>query len=81
VWEDVEGKVVALEQITIRAGTFKAYRIERVRVNFYGTRAKTTDWVDTNTGITIKSTGEVRRRNGNPDLWTNEAVSIKLGNT
>jgi hypothetical protein len=70
---------MALEQITIRAGTFKAYRVDRNRVNFYGVRVKTTDWVDTSTGITIKSTNEVRRRSGNPDLWTSEAVSIKLG--
>jgi hypothetical protein len=78
-WVEDEGRVVAIETITVPAGTFKTFKIERNSVNRAGARTKNIYWMLPDFGFIVKQTMEVRRRNGNPDLWSEEAVSLTRG--
>lgn len=78
-WVEVEGRVVAIDTITVPAGTFKTFKIERNSVNRAGARTKNIYWMLPDFGFIVKQTMEVRRRNGNPDLWSEEAVSLTRG--
>jgi Caspase domain len=78
-WVEDEGRVVAVETITVPAGTFKTFKIERNSVNRGGARTKNVYWMLPDFGFILKQTMEVRRRNGSTDLWSEEAVSITRG--
>jgi hypothetical protein len=78
-WVEDEGQVLAIETITVPAGTFKTFKIERNSINRAGARTKNTYWMLPDFGFVIKQTMEVRRRNGRADLWSEEAASITRG--
>ncbi len=78
-WVEDEGQVIAIESITVPAGTFKTFKIERNSVNRAGVRTKNTYWMLPDFGFIIKQQMEVRRRRGNPELWSEEAVSLTRG--
>ncbi len=78
-WVEDEGRVVAIETITVPAGTFKTFKIERNSVNRNGAHTKNVYWMLPDFGFILKQTMEVRRRNGSADLWSEEAVAITRG--
>jgi hypothetical protein len=78
-WAENSGKILAIETITVPAGTFKAYKIERASINLWGYRIKETLWADVDSMTRLKATFEGRGRFGNPDLWYEEAISFKRG--
>jgi hypothetical protein len=71
--------VLAIETITVPAGTFKTFKIERNSINRAGARTKNTYWMLPDFGFIVKQTMEARRRNGKADLWSEEAISITRG--
>jgi hypothetical protein len=77
-WEEKEGKVVALESVTLPAGTFQAYKIEQNWKNGWGSYGTSTMWVLPNSGIYIKQIFDMHRASGKHDHWMAEATSIKL---
>lgn len=77
-WEEKEGRVVALETITIPAGTFQAYKIEQNWRNGWGTYGTSTMWVLPNSGIYLKQIFDMHRSSGKRDHWMAEATSFKL---
>jgi Caspase domain len=77
-WEEVEGRIVAVETITIPAGTFKTYKIEQSGNNGWNTRVKSTYWILPNSGFSLKSIVDIQRGNGKRESWVQEATSIKL---
>ncbi len=83
-WTEMNAKVVALETITVPAGTFKAYKIETEGVNRWGIRQKITTWIEPTTMFSIKTIFDSRRlasgAYSGADIWTEEAVSITRGN-
>ncbi|MEN9587974.1 MAG: hypothetical protein RIT15_1549 [Pseudomonadota bacterium] len=78
-WVENSGRVTAIETITVPAGTFKAYRFERSSINRWGYRTKEVMWAEVNSLTRIKAIFEGRPQRGNPDLWTEEAVSVTRG--
>ncbi len=79
-WTESEGRVLAFETITVPAGTFKAYRIENVRINAWGYRERAISWISPDFGLSLKTIFEGRNvRGGGADMWTEEAVSITRG--
>jgi Caspase domain len=78
-WVEDEGQVLAIETITVPAGTFKTFKIERNSINRAGARTKNTYWMLPDFGFIVKQTMEARRRNGKADLWSEEAISITRG--
>ena len=79
-WVEVEGRVLAYEEIKVPAGTFKAYKIELVSINAWGYRAQVTAWVSPDIGFSLKTVFEGRNvRFGGADSWTEEAISITRG--
>nr|WP_315490204.1 caspase family protein [uncultured Rhodoferax sp.] len=65
-------RVVALEEVSIPAGHFKAYRVELDEFSQEGTHVKLTRWMLPSWGFPIKMKREVRRRFGGPELETME---------
>ncbi len=65
-------RVVALEEVSIPAGKFKAYRIELEEFSQEGTVVRLTRWMLPSWGFPIKMKREVRRRYGGPELETME---------
>jgi Caspase domain len=79
-WVEVEGRVVAFEDLTVPAGTFKAYKLEINQINAWGYRSKLFVWVSPTFGLSLKTVFEGRNvRGGNADRWTEEAISITRG--
>jgi hypothetical protein len=78
-WVEGEVKIVALENVTVPAGTFKAYKLELNSLSQWGERVKLTRWMDPQWGNPIKLLREVRPRTGNPDLEIYEMVSRERG--
>lgn len=77
-WEDKEGTVVALENVTVPAGTFQAYKIEQNWKNGWGTYGTSTTWMLPDSGFAIKTNFDMHRASGKRDYWVQEATSIKL---
>ncbi len=77
-WEEKEGKVVALESITVPAGTFQVFKIEMNWKNGWGNWGTGTNWVLPNSGLPIKTTIDQRYKDGRRDYWTQETTSVKL---
>lgn len=68
-----ESRIVALEEVSIPAGHFKAYRLELVAFEEDGTYVKLTRWMLPDWGFPIKMHREIRRRgNGGLELETLE---------
>lgn len=61
-------QITALEQVTVPAGTFKAYRLELEEFSDDGTYVKVTRWMLPDWGFPIKLHREVRPRWGGPEL-------------
>jgi hypothetical protein len=77
-WEEKEGKVVALENISVPAGTFQAYKIEQTWKNGWGNYGKSTIWVLPNSGMAIKTEVDNHLSGGKRDFWVQEATVVKL---
>ena len=65
-------RITALEDVSVPAGNFKAYRIELEEFAEDGTHVKLTRWMLPSWGFPIKMKREVRRRYGGPELETME---------
>jgi len=65
-------RITALEEVSVPAGTFKAYRIELEEFSDDGTYVKLTRWMLPDWGFPIKMRREVRPRYGGPELNTFE---------
>ncbi len=65
-------RITALEEVTVPAGTFKAYRLEMEEFADDGTYVKLTRWMLPDWGFPIKMHREVRPRWGGPELGTLE---------
>lgn len=78
-WVENAGTIAAIETITVPAGTFKTYRFERTSINRWGYRTKEVMWAEVNSLMRVKAVFEGRPRHGNPDLWSEEAVSVTRG--
>ena len=77
-WEEKEGKVVALENISVPAGTFQAYKIEQTWKNGWGSYGKSTIWVLPNSGMAIKADVDMHLGSGKREFWVQEATVVKL---
>ncbi len=71
-----EVKIVALEDVTVPAGTFKAYRLEHLAFHSNGTRSKLITWMRPEWGLAIKMIREIRHPSGGPTLDTREALEL-----
>jgi hypothetical protein len=80
-WIEEDRRVLAYEEITIPAGTFKAYKVEWNAVESTGWRMKSTSWQLPDLGFLLKEQVENRwmRGNQNADIWYQEATSISRG--
>lgn len=78
-WMEEEGQVLALETITVPAGTFKAFKIEVNSSRRNGANVKNTYWMLPDFGFPIKQQIEMHRPNGKTDRWTEEALTITRG--
>ena len=78
-WVENTGVLKGIETITVPAGTFKAYRFERTSINRWGYRTKEVSWSEVDSLTRIKTVFEGRPQRGNPDLWSEEAVSVSRG--
>ncbi len=78
-WSEDQGQVMALVDVTVPAGTFKVFQMVQTSSNHLGERSKTISWMLPDFGLPIKRQVEINRRSGNPDRWTEEAVSITRG--
>lgn len=77
-WEEKEGKVLALERITIPAGTFQAYKVEQNWKNGWGAYGTSTSWFLPNFGLPVKTIRDMHRSSGVHEYWVQEATSVKL---
>ena len=76
--EHYDYQVVALEDITVPAGTFKAYKVERVgasRARYSYMSLTGTAWIDTATMLIVRD--DVRMR-GSGSAWSSEWGSFRL---
>jgi Caspase domain len=64
IWREDDIKIVAFEDVTVPAGTFKAYKFELNGIDQSGTRIKLTYWAQPEWGDHIKSIREIRPRIG-----------------
>ncbi|MBK9238319.1 MAG: hypothetical protein IPO19_21090 [Rhodoferax sp.] len=78
-WVEGDVRIVALEDVTVPAGTFKAYKVELTSMSQGGTRVVLTRWMEPNWGFAIKVQQEVRRRTGPADLEVHEMVDRQRG--
>ena len=78
-WVEGEVKIVALEDVTVPAGTFKAYRVELNSIAEWGERVKLTRWLQPDWGFPIKALREIRPPRGAPTLETIEMIARHRG--
>ncbi|MGD9922911.1 MAG: caspase domain-containing protein, partial [Pseudorhodoplanes sp.] len=74
-----DSRVVALEDVTVPAGTFRAYRIERVGQARYPkqiTDLLGTTWVDPATMLEVKHIGRFSVGGRVTESWTDELVTL-----
>jgi uncharacterized caspase-like protein len=80
---DVRGEVViaALEDVTVPAGTFKAYRLVHTNFQSNGAHVKLVSWMRPEWGFPLKLVREIRPRSGAPtlDTWEMTAVPRRAG--
>ncbi len=77
--QDDTVKIVALEDVTVPAGTFKAYKFEMNSALGNGTRVKLTYWAQPGWGQFIRMQREIRSRTGPPELEIIEMLSRHRG--
>lgn len=65
-------RIAALEEVSVPAGNFKAYRIETEDFSEDGTHTRTTRWMLPGWGYSIKVKREIRARYRGPELVTQE---------
>jgi len=75
---DHDFKILALEDVTVPAGTFKAYKIELNSVTSLA-RVKLTYWAQPGWGLNIKTIREIRVFRQQPTFDTIELVSRRRG--
>ena len=78
-WVEGESRVEALEEITVPAGIFKAYRLELTSISQTGERVKLTRWMLPDWGVPLKTIREIRPRTGAVEREIFEVVSFKRG--
>lgn len=79
IWRNDSFKIVAFEEVTVPAGTFKTYKIELNSDLQSGERFKGTFWVEPGWGLAVKTLREVRPRQGPMDKEVIELVSRVRG--
>lgn len=67
-WVEGTVKIVALEEVTVPAGTFKAYRLELNSIAEWGERVRLVRWMLPDWGFPVKQQRQLRPRNGTPTL-------------
>jgi hypothetical protein len=67
-WVEGTVKIVALEEVTVPAGTFKAYRLELNSIAEWGERVRLVRWMLPDWGFPVKQLRQLRPRNGTPTL-------------
>ena len=72
-------EIVAYEEITVPAGTFKAYKLVMKSKISNGNYALNTYWVEPGWGFKIKSIRQVQRTRGNNSYEVHEMVSRSKG--
>ena len=78
-WVEGEVRIVALEEVTVPAGTFKAYKLELNSISQWGERVQLIRWHQPDWGVALKTLREIRPRNGKVDREIYEIVSFKRG--
>ena len=78
-WREDKVKIVAFEEVTTGAGTFKAFKFELDAVLGDGTFVKLTYWAQPDWPFAIKTIREIRPRSGAPTRELIEMVSRKRG--
>jgi hypothetical protein len=76
-WVEGEVRIAALEDVTVPAGTFKAYRLELNSIAQSGERVQITRWHLPDWGIALKTLRVIRPRSGLGDNEIYELVSFK----
>ena len=79
IWEEGDVKILALEDVTVPAGTFKAYKLELNSFTQSGTRVRLIRWMEPDWGFAIKTLRQVYHRSGPPDLEIYEMVTRQRG--
>jgi hypothetical protein len=69
-------RIAALEEVTVPAGTFKAYRLELSAIHEDGVRFKLTRWRRPEWGFHVKQLREVRPARGAPTLEVQEMLEV-----
>ena len=69
-------RIAALEEVTVPAGTFKAYRLELSAIHEDGRQFKLTRWMRPEWGFHIKQLREVRPNRGAPTLEVQEMLEV-----
>ena len=69
-------RIAALEEVTVPAGTFKAYRLELEAMYENGVQFKLTRWMRPEWGFHLKQLREVRHRSGAPTLEVQEMLEV-----
>lgn len=77
-YRDDDIKIVALEDVTVPAGTFKAYKLEMNSVHGFA-RVKLTYWAQPGWGLSIKTIRDIRPFNGPRELEVIELLSRTRG--
>jgi uncharacterized caspase-like protein len=79
VTRDEEVKIVAFEEVTVPAGTFKAFRFELQGSISNGERVRLTYWALPDWGSPIRTIREIRPRYGTVEREVTELVARKRG--
>lgn len=74
-WVEGTVKIVALEEVTVPAGTFKAYRLELNSIAEWGERVRLVRWMLPEWGFPVKQLRQIRPRYGAPTLETWEMTA------
>jgi hypothetical protein len=69
-------RIAALEEVTVPAGTFKAYRLELDAIYEEGSKVKLTRWMRPEWGFHLKQLREVRHPRGAPTLEIQEMLEV-----
>ncbi len=78
-WVEGEVKIAALEDVTVPAGTFKAYRLESESINQLGGRISSVYWMQPDWGLSIKMLRTFRPSYGQVERDIYEMVSRTRG--
>ena len=76
---DDESSIVAYEEVTVPAGTFKTYKVIMNSSYNNGVKNTRTYWVEPGWGFNIKTIRDIKRPNGNNQLQVIEMMSRTKG--